>query len=68
MDGTHWCCFTKKDKKAFYFDSFGGQPDKFVLIQLPKQIIYHNYKIQAINSKICGTNCSFFFFNERLHY
>ena len=22
--GTHWCCFIMKDKKSFYFESFGG--------------------------------------------
>ena len=29
--GTHWTCFTVKDNKSFYIDSFGGQPDKFLL-------------------------------------
>ena len=29
--GTHWTCFIIKDNKSFYFDSFGGQPDKFLL-------------------------------------
>ena len=28
MGGTHWTCFCIKDNKSFYFDSFGGQPDK----------------------------------------
>ena len=28
--GTHWTCFIVKDNKSYYFDSFGGQPDKFV--------------------------------------
>ena len=55
--GTHWTCFYIKDNKSFYFDSFGGQPDKFLLNQLPKPIIYHNYKIQGINSKLCGSYC-----------
>ena len=34
--GTHWTCFIVKDNKSFYFDSFGGQPDKLLLKQLPK--------------------------------
>ena len=55
--GTHWTCFIVKDNKSFYFDSFGGQPDKFLLNQLPKPIIYHNYKIQDINSNLCGSYC-----------
>ena len=67
--GTHWTCFIVKDKKTYYFDSFGGQPDKFLLNQLPKPIIYHNYKIQDKNSKICGSFCLYFFYLiERMNY
>ena len=50
--GTHWTCFLVKDNKSYYFDSCGGQPDKFLLYQLPKPIIYPSYKIQVINSKL----------------
>ena len=60
MGGTHWTCFMVKDKKSYYFDSFGGQPDKFLLNHLPKPIIYHNYKIQDLNSKLCGSYCMYF--------
>ena len=49
MGGSHWTCFIVKDNKSYYFDSFGGQPDKFILTQLTKPIIYHNYKIQHID-------------------
>ena len=35
QDGTHWVCFIVKDNESFYFDSFGGQPDIFLLEQLP---------------------------------
>ena len=67
--GTHWTCFIVKDNKSYYFDSFGGQPDKFLLKQLPKPIIYHNYKIQDINSKLCGPYCLYFFYLiERMNY
>ena len=52
--GTNWTCFIVKDKKSYYFDSFGGQPLKLLLKQLPKPIIYHNYKNQDIKSKLCG--------------
>ena len=55
MGGSHWTFFYIKDNKSFYYDSFGGHPDKFLINQLPKPIIYHNYKIQAINSKLCGS-------------
>ena len=34
MNGTHWTCFIVKDIKSYYFDSFGGAPDKFLLNQL----------------------------------
>ena len=69
MGGTHWTCFIVKDKKSFYFDSFGGQPDKFLINQLPKPIIYHNYKIQYIYSNLCGSFCLYFFyFFERMNY
>ena len=67
--GTRWTCFIAKDKKSFYFDSFGGQPVKFSIKQLPKPIIYHNYKIQDINSKLCGSYCSYYFYLiERMNY
>ena len=67
--GSHWTAFYIKDNKSYYFDSFGGQPDKFLLNQLPKPIIYHNYKIQDINSKLCGSYCLYFFYLiERMNY
>ena len=53
--GSHWTCFIVKDNKSYYFDSFGGAPDIFLLNQLAKPKIYHNYKIQHINSKLCGS-------------
>ena len=49
--GTHWTCFIVKDNKTYYFDSFGGAPDKFLLKHLPKPMIYHKYKIQDISSQ-----------------
>ena len=61
MGGTLWNSFIVKDNKAYYFDSFGGQPDKFLLNQLPKPKIYHNSKIQDINCKLCGSYCLYFF-------
>ena len=69
MGGSHWTCFIVKDNKSYYFDSFGGSPDKFLLKQIPKTIIYHNYKIQDINSKLCGSYCLYFFYLiERMNY
>ena len=69
QSGTHWTCFVIKSNKSYYFDSFGGAPDKFLLNQLPKPIIYHNYKIQDRNSKLCGSYCLYFFYLiERMNY
>ena len=68
--GTHWTCFIGKVNKSYFFDSFGGQPDKFLLNRLPKPKIYHIYKIQAINYQLCGSYCLYFFYLiERMkHY
>ena len=69
QNGTHWTCFILQDNKSFYFDSFGGQPGKFFLNQLPKPMIYHNFKIQDINSNLCGSYCLYFFYLiERMKY
>ena len=62
MGGSHWTCFIVKDKISYYFDKFVGQPDKFLLNLLPKPIIYHNSKIQHIDSKLCASNCLYFFY------
>ena len=69
MGGSHWVAFIVKGYKSFYFDSFGGAPDKFLLKQFSKPIIYHNYKIQDIDSKLCGSYCLYFFYLiERMNY
>ena len=67
--GSHWTCFIVKDNKSYYFDSFGGAPDIFLLNQLPKPKIYHNYKIQHVNSKLCGSYCLYLLYLiERMKY
>ena len=67
--GSHWTCFIVKDNKSYNYDSFGGAPDKFLLNQLPKPIIYHNYKIQDISSQLCGSYCLYvFYLFERMNY
>ena len=69
MGGSYWVAFIVKDKKSYYFDSFRGAPDKFLLNQLSKPIIYHKYKIQYINSKLGGSYCLYFFYLiERMNY
>ena len=67
--GTHWTCFIVKDNKSYYFDSFGGQPEKFLPKQKPKPMIYHHYKLQHINFRICGSYCLYFFYLiEKMNY
>ena len=69
MVGTHWKCFIVKHSQSYYFDSSGGQPDKFLIHQLPKPIFYHNYKKQDRNSKLCGSYCLYFLYSiERMNY
>ena len=40
--GTHWTGSYIKVKKSFYFDSFGGPPEKFQPQQLPKPINFQS--------------------------
>ena len=69
MGGSHWTGFVVKGNKSYYFDSFGGNPDKFLLNHLPKSILYHNYEIQGINSSLCGGYCLYFsYLLERMKY
>ena len=69
QNGTHWCAYYVEGGRSYYFDSFGSQPDEFLLNQLPKPTKYHNYKIQEINSKLCGSYCLYFFYLiERMNY
>ena len=69
MGGSHWTCFIVKDNKSYYFDSFGIHPDEFLLNQLPKPIIYHNYKMPDIQSQLCGSYClNFFYLIEKMNY
>ena len=68
MSGNHWTCFIVKDNKSFYYDSFGGQPDKFLLNHLPKPIINHNYKMQDTNTKLCDSYCLYLFLIESMNY
>ena len=69
VGGSHWTCFLVKDIKSHYFDSFGVHPDKFLLNRVTSPKIYHNYKIQDIKSKLCGSYCLLFFYLiERINY
>ena len=62
MGGTHRACFQMKRIKSLYFDSFGGNPNNFIVSQLPKPLLYHNYIIRDKTFRLCGTNCPYFFY------
>ena len=69
MGGTQWTRFIVKNNKSYYFDGSGGSCDNFLLKQLLKPIIYHSYKLQDINSNLCGSYCIYFFYLiERMKY
>ena len=67
--GAHWIYFIIKDNISYYFVSFGGQSDSFLLHSLPKPILYHEYEIKDLNSRIFVSYCSYFFNSiERMNY
>ena len=61
INGTHGCAFYVKNNKSYYFDSFGGQPDKFLKL-LPKLKTYHKFEKQDRYSELCGSYCLYFFY------
>ena len=69
MGGSHWTAFYVESNKSGCFDSFGSPPDKFLLKQILKPILYHNCEIQDIKSRFSGSYCLYFFFLiERMNY
>ena len=69
IGGSHCICFIIKDNKFYYFVSFGGQPHTYLLNQLTKPILYHNYKVQDIKYKLCGSYCLYFMYLiEKMKY
>ena len=67
--GTHWTSFIVKDKKHSTLTRLEVSQIIFFLNQLPKPILYHNYKIQDIYSQLCGSYCLYFFYLiERMKY
>ena len=69
MSESHWLCFILIDEKSFYFDSFGNQPDKFLLKHSPKPIRYHTFKIHDKNSQLGGSYCLYFMYLiERMNF
>ena len=57
MSDTHCTCFYVRGNESYYFESFGGPPDKLLLKRLPKPFTFHHHKVQEINSNLSGTCC-----------
>ena len=69
LNGTHWTCYILKENISVCFDSFGVQPHKFLLRQLPKSILSHFFKKRDIHSKLYGSFCLYIFHMiERMNY
>ncbi len=51
--GSHWVLVLK----PYYFDSFGVSPPEEILLFMGKPIVSSTYRIQAINSIMCGYFC-----------
>ena len=60
--GSHWISLSRKDNNIFIFDSFGiGHiPKNNYEIQKNFNIITNIYRIQHINSNLCGLFCVLF--------
>ena len=60
--GSHWIAFSRSNKNIFIFDSFGiGYiPKNIYDIYKDYNIITNIYRIQDINSNLCGLFCVLF--------
>ena len=60
--GTHWISFSRKDNNIFIFDSFGVAhiPKNIYDIYKDFNILTNIYRIQDINSNLCGLFCVLF--------
>ena len=59
--GTHWTCYTKKDNRVIYFDSFGEAPPPLELkeyLNMAEGIFYNHARYQDYEDPpICGHLC-----------
>jgi hypothetical protein len=55
--GTHWCCWFKRDRVKYYFDSYGLQPPNELVQYLKNGILYPTDRIQPDGTAICGLLC-----------
>ena len=60
--GSHWVSLSRKNNNIFIFDSFGigDIPNKLYKIYKNYNIITNIYRIQDINSNLCGLFCVLF--------
>ena len=61
--GSHWVALSRKNNNIFIFDSFGVGyiPKNIYEIYKNYNIITNIYRIQDINSNLCGMFCVLFF-------
>ena len=62
QSGSHWCSLSRTNNNIFIFDSFGvGHiPKNIYNIYINFNIITNIYRIQDINSNLCGLFCVLF--------
>ena len=62
FSGSHWLRISRKDNNIFIFDSFGiGHiPKNIYIVYKNFNIITNIYRIQDINSNLCGLFCILF--------
>ena len=56
--GSNWCCYYKKGKEIYYFDSYGLNPTNELLKYLKNttknQVVMSTFEIQKFGTNICG--------------
>ena len=62
QSGSHWVSLSRKNNNIFIFDSFGigHVPNNLYKIYKNYNIITNIYRIQDINSNLCGLFCVLF--------
>jgi hypothetical protein len=55
--GTHWCCWFKRGREKYYFDSYGLQPPNEIVQYLKTGILYPTDRIQPDGTSVCGHLC-----------
>jgi hypothetical protein len=64
--GTHWCCWFKRGREKYYFDSYGLQPPNEIVQYLKTGILYPTDRIQPDGTSICG-HLSIYVLNRLSH-